>query len=122
MVDYVSLAATALRLIDTNGRDVTLTKKDRTPANAAQPWRGPGVADTTVVVKAVVFPFDAEDIDGELVRREDKRAFVSASAAGVNEVEDFDFLTDGSDIFKIQRVRVIAPGDTRVLYDIQLRA
>jgi hypothetical protein len=122
MVDYVALAATAERLINANGRDVTIVQKDRTPADANKPHRGGGASDTSVgPVKAVIIPFSADDVDGTLIRRNDKRAYVAANDTGVSLIEQFDTLTDGSDTWRIEAVDVINPGATRLLYDIQLR-
>lgn len=121
MVDYVSLAATAERLIAENGRDVTLVKRSETPADAGKPWRGTTADDTSITVKGVVIPFEAEDQDGDLFRREDKQAFVAADATSPNEIESFDELDDGSDTYKIINVELIHPGDTRVLYVLQVR-
>jgi len=122
MVDYVKMAATAKRLINKNGRSVTLTKKDRTAANSSKPWRGPGTSDITVKnVKAVIVPFDTEDVDNQLVRRGDSRAYVAASDTDPNLIEDFDDLLDGTDKWKIIDVSIINPGDKRIVYDMQLR-
>lgn len=122
MVDYVELAATAQRLINENGRDVTIIRKDRTPADANKPWRGGGTSDTTVgPVKAVIFPFNAADVDGTLVRREDKQAWVAANDTGASPIETFDELIDGSTTFQILSVEVINPGDTLLVYQLQLR-
>jgi hypothetical protein len=41
MVDYIAIAATAKRLVEANGRAVTLTGLKGVAANAAQPWDGP---------------------------------------------------------------------------------
>lgn len=121
MVDYASLAATAERLIDENGRDVTLVKRSETPADVSKPWRGTLADDTTLVVKAAIVPFEAEDQEGDLVRREDKQAFVAANVTSPNEIENFDEVDDGADTYKIVSADVIEPGDTRVLYVLQLR-
>lgn len=122
MADFVALAATAKRLIDANGRDVTLRQLDRGHANGSQPWRKPGATNVDVgPLKGVIVPFESNDIDGTLIRESDKKALVAANDTGANEIEKFDELIDGSDIWKIVRVKVINPGTTRVLYIIQLR-
>jgi hypothetical protein len=121
MVNYASLATTAQRLINENGRTVTLTKTDRTPADSNKPWRAGGSSDTTVDVVAVLVPYESKDVDGTLVKRGDNRAYVAALDTGAELIEDYDTLVDSSDYWRIQAVEVINPGDTRVLYDIQLR-
>ena len=124
MVDYVSLAATAKRLIDANGRDITLTKRDRTPADSAKPWRGGNATPTSVgPVKGVLVPFESEEVDGSLVRRDDKKALIAANDDDSELLEQFDVLIDGdaTDPWRILTVEVINPGDTRVIYKMQVR-
>ncbi len=122
MVDYIALAATAKRLIDAAGRDITLTKKDRSPADPNTPWRAGGVTDTTIgPFKGVVVPYEEKDVDGSIVRRGDRMALISGLDGGTNLVEQFDSLVDNGTVWKIQGVDVVNPGDTRVLYTLQLR-
>lgn len=122
MVDYANLATVAKRLIDENGRDVTLRKIDRGHANPAEPWRAPDITNIDVgPIKGVLVPFNANDIDETLVRAEDKKALISANDGGVNLIEEFDVLLDGSEEWKIVNVKVINPGDTRVIYILQVR-
>jgi hypothetical protein len=122
MVDYAALAATAKRLIDENGRDVTLTRKDRTPVDPAKPWRAGGTTDTTIgPFRAVVVPYTEEEMGGTLIKRGDRQALVSGLDGSTNLVEQYNTLTDGSDIWKIEAVDIINPGDTRVVYTLQLR-
>lgn len=121
MVNYVSLAATAKRLIDSNGRDVTLAKLDRTPADVNKPWRAGGGSDTTTgPLKAVIVPFEAEDDDGAVTRSEDMVAYVAASDTDPAEIETYDRLLDGADVWRIKKVITINPGDTRVVYEIMI--
>jgi hypothetical protein len=122
MVDYAALATTAKRLIDDAGRNVTLTRTDRTAGNPATPWRAGGTNDTTIgPFKAAVVGFTEEEIDGTLVSRGDKKALLSGLDGGTNLIEQFNILTDGAEIWKIMGVTVVNPGDTRVVYKIQLR-
>lgn len=122
MVDYAKAAATAKRLIDDAGRNVTLTKTDRTPGTPATPWRAGGTSDTTIgPFKAAVVGFTEEEIDGTLVSRGDKKALLSGLDGDTNLIEEFNILTDGSDVWKIMSVKIVNPGDTRVVYVLQLR-
>lgn len=41
MPNYIELATKAQDIITRFGRAITLEKIDRTPADAAKPWRGP---------------------------------------------------------------------------------
>lgn len=119
--DYAPLAAEAAALIADMGRTVTVRKKSRTPADASEPWRAPTSSPTEASVIAVVVPFEAAEVDGTLIRRTDKQAYVAANDASPHLLETFDELEDGGDVLKIHRASVINPGATRLLYHLHLR-
>lgn len=122
MVNYVSLAATAARLINKNGADVTLRKQSRTLDEPSKPWRGTDSSDTTVTVKAVLLSFRRKDIDGEIVRRGDRRALIAFDAAG-SGIETYDELEDvDGNVWRIVDAEFIKPASIGVLYKLQLRA
>ena len=130
MVDYVSLRNLAERLIEANGRDLALVRRDQAnPIDPAKPWRGSTEAATiTVGVKGVVIEFEKEDFDGSLVRRGDKR-ILAADKSVIDEggsatnlkIEDYDHILDGTTRWKIIEAEVIAPGPIRIFYDIHVR-
>ena len=120
MVDFTSLAAVATRLIKANGRDVTLKRRSRTPDNPDKPWRGTDCGgDQEVTVRASITSYTEDEIDGDLVRRGDRVAWVGAES-GVS-VEEYDFLVDGGARWKIMDVEKIRPATTAVAYRLQLR-
>lgn len=130
MVDYVSLADVAERLIEKNGRTISLVRRDQgNPVDSAKPWRSSTEADEiTVSVLGVVIKFEKEDFDGTLVRRGDKRALIAANSvtdaggsASNLKIEDYDHIIDGTTRWKIIDAETVEPGDTRVYYDIQVR-
>jgi hypothetical protein len=129
---YADLRDTATELIDEFGRDVTVNKFSRTAGVSAEPWRGPGdpgpndapTAANTVTVKAAILDFNASDVDGTIVRRGDKQAYISAETAGTESLEEYDTINDNNEIYKIVNVETIEPGvlgTSRVLYIMQLR-
>lgn len=122
-IDYAALAATAKRLVEANGRSVTIRKRSRTPADGSKPWRGTTSQVDTSVVTAVLVPFESKDVDGELIRRDDMMCIIAASSTNVSaeDLEDYDSLLDGSTIYKIVNTKLYEPGDTRLVYVIQLR-
>ncbi len=130
MVDYASFRLLAERLIESNGRELSLVRRDQgSLIDPAQPWRGSTEADEiTVVVKGVFIEFEKEDFDGTLVRRGDKRVLISdksvsdegGSAANL-KIEDYDHILDGGTRWKIMTVELIEPGDTRIMFDIHVR-
>lgn len=122
MVDYTSLATTAKRLIEKNGRTVTITKMSQTPADPAKPHRARNSAtDTSVTATAVVVPFDREQVDGSNVMVEDKMVLVAQESVAGVDLELFDRLTDGSDEYDIVKAEKVNPGATSVVYMIQIR-
>lgn len=130
MVDYVAFRSLAERLIEANGRDISLVRRDQgNPTDPAKPWRdSTEVATITVVVKGVVIEFEKEDFDGTLVRRGDKRILIAdksvidegGSAANL-KIEDYDHVLDGGTRYKILSAELIEPGPLRIMFDLQVR-
>lgn len=130
MVNYASFRNLAERLIEENGRDLSLVRRDQgNPVDPTKPWRdSTEAAEITVVVKGVVIEFEKEDFDGSLVRRGDKRILIAdksvidegGSAANL-QIEDYDHILDETVRWKILDANVIEPGDTRIMFDLQVR-
>lgn len=139
MADFVKLAATAKRLVEANGRDAVLFKKDRTPANAAEPWRGPDLAAPTPVggigpVKVAFVPATGGgfgkllfDTDDSLRVKIDEVGLLAVDsvtaltpAATAEDVEEADTLRDGSKVYKIVSVGHLKPADTSLLFVLGL--
>jgi hypothetical protein len=129
-LDYNNFRLLAERLINENGRTLTLQREDQVNAtDPAQPWRTAATTNqVTLDVLGVFIEFEKEDFDGSLVRRGDKRVLVAAKdtedvRTGTEniEIEDFDTLLDDGEVWKIITVEVIEPGPLKVAYDIQVR-
>ena len=131
-INYTAFRLLAERLINENGRSLTLQREDQVnPVDVAEPWRAADPAGANIVsltVLGVFIEYEKEDFDGSLVRRGDKRVLVAAKdtedvRTGTENilVEDFDTLLDGAEIWKIITVEVIEPGPLRVMYDLQVR-
>lgn len=140
MVDYTKLAATAKRLIEANGRTVTLSKLNRDPADAAKPWRGPTTppdedeGGLSFDVLAAFVPasgsgmgkmlFDSEE---SLAKRADQVALVatnSVTAAGFTaaDLEECDVVTDGSTVWKIVQIAHLQPSITSLIFALAVKA
>lgn len=130
MVDYTRLAATAKRLVEKNGRTLSLYKRSRTASAPLQPWRGTveqdpagaGISVIGVVVPAAGSGFGrARTVDGTLAESFDEVAIVAAASLpdGV-ELEGFSNLVDDSRSWKIDGVEKLKPGDTSLLYVLRL--
>jgi hypothetical protein len=129
MVNFANLKATAQVLIEGNGRTITVSRRDTTISDPTKPWRGAPVpgADTTVSVKAVVLAFDDALVDGTLVKRGDKKALISvqsvedATSGTAPDLKSFDTFVDGAEDWEIMSVNEVDPGDTSVMYTLQIR-
>jgi hypothetical protein len=126
VADFVGLAATAKRLIDANGRTITVVKFGSVPQDSDKPWRGRReYHEAEVQGKAVFVPRTlnlasrTEDQDG--VDRQMDYFYFAANNDGGFELETFDAIVDGARTWKIASVELIAPADTRVLYQIEVQ-
>lgn len=133
MVDQVKLAATAERLIEANGRSATFRKRDRTPENASQPWRGPDKVPTapdgaSVTAIACFVPAGNTSFLGEgrlvaadLSDRFDQVCLVAHDSLPTGtRLEDFSTVEDDSRAWKIARAELLQPGGTRMIYALGL--
>jgi len=114
------MAAVALRLINANGRTITLVQQGNTPTDPAKPWRG---EDTTVRAsvtgKGVFTKLDVENPDN--TKRGDQMLLFAASVDEGNRLEEFDQVVDGTQTWKIVSASVVGPADTRVLYKFEVK-
>ncbi len=128
-LDYVSFQNLAERLIESNGRTLSLVRRDQgNLIDLAKPWRGSTeAAEITVIVKGVFIKFEKEDFDGSLVRRGDKRILIAdksvqdESSASNLDIEDYDHVLDATVRWKIITAEPIEPGSLRIMYDLQVR-
>lgn len=120
MVDFTKIAALAERLIEANGRSVTVTQQGSIPVDATEPWRGQNSAPQDTAVGEAVFVDSSNSGYGMLnidnVKRGNKICLFAANNATGKNLEDFDTITDGSSAWKIVRTEVLEPGATRILY------
>lgn len=120
--DYAPLARTAKTLIERFGRPVTLQRKSETPSDPAMPWRGTGAATQDTPVTAVLVDYTLQEQVSDHVKRGDKRAYVAQLSVAGMDLTVYDTLVDADgQIWQIVRIETINPGDTRLLYDMQLR-
>lgn len=95
------------QLIATFGRSVTVTKAAAQVDNADKPWRGkvtaiqytepghvpvPATVPTTVSPIAAIVAYRAKEIDGDLVKTGDCKAYIRCD--GINDLTTFNTLLD----------------------------
>jgi len=130
VADFVKLAATAKRLIEKNGRTVSLYKRSTTPANTLQPWRGTTALDATgdpLDVIACVVPAAGSGfgrrriVDGELAEAFEQVALVAASSVPDGaDLERFSTMVDGKRAWKIDAVDKLQPADVPLVFVLGL--
>lgn len=113
--DYARAAATASRLLERFGAVATLKRRGDATYDPATGTTAPTV--TPVDTVAVVFDYDARQIDGTLIRQGDRRAYMDAAVAP----RQGDALAwQGVDL-TVVAVRPLSPAGTPVLFEAQLR-
>lgn len=122
MANYPKLAQTAKRLIEKNGREVTLRREGTAPSDPAKPWRGGAATVEEVTLRAVILDYSIEESTSDHVKRGDKRAYVAQeSATGVNLLEFNRLVESNGETWNIVRAEQLVPADVSLMYDLQLR-
>lgn len=124
MVNYVRAAATAKRLIEANGRNVTLVRKNQTPADAAKPWRQPASAanETVGTVKGVFYPIEEKLEDGSIIRKAEEKVMIAHDSLDpAQNIEDIDHILDGTNVYKVIEACPLGPGSVRIAYEFVVK-
>jgi len=131
-INITRLAALAKRLIDENGRPITLQASSTTPIDPLKPWRGQtGIAtentpDQSVTATGVFlnqadednFGHVERDTDETLLKRGQQRVLVAfTDLVPSTDVSQFDILLDGTSKWRIVSANILQPGTVGVLYD-----
>jgi len=126
-VNYANLQALAKRLIEENGRSVTLNKlAPATPADANKPWRANATprdalpAEQTVAVTAVFLDTISSRYLGITIQAdgtedaEAKYVMVATTSAPDHDLRSFNELVDETEVYKITAMNVLHPGDSEI--------
>ena len=139
MADLVKAAATAKRLVEANGRSVTLFKLNRTADNSAKPWRGSSAKPASskggleiAGVKMAFVPASGSGLgktitneEGRLVTAYDQIGLLAAdslpSTATPADVLKADAVRDGSQVWSIEGREELKPADNSILFVLALK-
>lgn len=110
--DYSRLAATAARMLARFGQSGTLHRVS-TSGGA-----DPTVTEADETITAAVMAYDASEIDGQTILRNDVRVYVAALAS---EPSTKDFVTVGGIRMAIKSVATLTPAGTAVYHVLQGR-
>lgn len=121
MTVYTEDIATALELIDEFGRDVTVQKLSVAPVDGAKPWEGQATqtVEDTQIARAVFVPPSGGGFGKDLMvdnnlKRAEQICLIGQTA---KLIENFDSILDSDgQLWLIQFVQVLKPGDEIVLY------
>lgn len=125
---YTEMAAVATAMIAEFGRTITIAKSGQsTPVVSGKPWHS-GYADADVTipnVKAFFTTGDASDehrnIGATLIREGKEGFLIDASSIGDEDLKTYERIIDGSETWTIERVERLKPGDTALLYGVEVR-
>lgn len=124
--DYSALQDKAKDLIEHYGKTVELLKESRTSANPSAPWEGTTTAETRVTgVYAVYVPlFGEAAVMGAIASlggtvNKSMNSFLIGVVSG-HDVRTFQKVVEDSKVWRITKVDVIKPGDTVLLYQVEV--
>lgn len=128
MVDYAKLAKTAERLVNVNGRVITLVRKSETAADPLKPWKGPQAGETLLTMKGVFVPPNTVRQFGitslgqgtEFVDMISFSEHIAIVFQGENDIREYTTLRDGVD-WNILGIQVLRPADINLLAFIGVR-
>ena len=133
-LDYTALKAVAKRLIDENGRAVTLRRESRTPADPTKPWSASdttaaaaGSADGVQALSGIVGVFldverdDTAQLPGSLAEEKRGRVLFPAEVALPEEVGPDWVIDDGTRRFEVINAKPVKPGGTLVYYEVEVQ-
>tara|TARA_R110000824_G_scaffold232498_1_gene420556 strand:- start:125 stop:514 length:390 start_codon:yes stop_codon:yes gene_type:complete len=124
--DYSALQTKAKDKIEHYGQTVDLLKESRTSASASAPWDGTETAETRVSgVYAVYVPLTGDASVREAVAalggtvNKSMNSFLIPFVSG-HDVRTFQKVVEDSKVWRINKVDVIKPGGTVLLYQVEV--
>ncbi len=120
--DYTKSAATAERLLQKFGQDVTLSRPS-TSAPTYDPATGVSTpaAPATYAGRGAVFDYKQTDVNQTLVQAGDQRLYLSPASPMVEPATSDTVTLANGKTYSIVRGGEVNPAGTVVLYDLQLR-
>lgn len=119
MAFYDNLAKTALRLIASKGRSITILYKTPGVYSAQADKILGATSPVPVDTKAAIVNYDDRLIDGALIITGDRKAVIAAK--GLEKPQSGDIISDGGVEYSVVRTAEIGPGDTPIIYNVQIR-
>lgn len=115
---YDATKVSAAKSIKKSGVAMALNRKSTTAAN--NPWEPPTETKTTYSCYGVITNYAANEIDGTVIRRDDRKVLLAAGGLAVMPTTA-DTLTIGGVELAIMHVEPIAPSNVPIIYTVQVR-
>lgn len=113
--DYSRARATATRLLKRFGQAATLRQVTGT---GGDPWE-PTTTTTDVTVTVAVLDYRAEEVDGTVIKRSDRRVYMAADGSTAPATDDA--LVIAGKTFRLVSVEPLTPAGTAVYFELQAR-
>jgi hypothetical protein len=113
------MQAGALGVLTTLGKDITLNRVAHTD-NVSQPWITASSASTSYTVRAAVEAYGTGQVDGEVVRVDDRKYLLAASGLAITPAPN-DEIVDGSDTFTVVQADTTELAGTAIIHTCQVR-
>ncbi|MEE9367038.1 MAG: hypothetical protein V3W44_10150 [Dehalococcoidales bacterium] len=121
MATYTSLRATAQRLIQKNGRDITYRRQSTTLLDVNNPQRGTDTSVIEVTVKASFVNQTFSDRGRDLVQAGDLVCLIAADDLPGFIPDTSNVIIDAGIEYKVVDFQPIDPSDAPVAYQFVLR-
>lgn len=109
-------------VIDDMGRNIVLrTVTAGALVDASKEWLGTVDTLTNTTVKGVFEPFKLTEMDDTIVKTGDVKLYISAAALGTVEPAVNDYVVDGTQEYRIQRVLHFKPNEDSIAFELHLR-
>jgi hypothetical protein len=114
--DYTKAQATAKRLIKRFGRNATL----KVLTGSGDAWN-PTQTETEQTIVIAVSKYSNDLIDGTLIKKSDKKIYVSTEGATIEPKQGHIITVDGLD-HSIENADPLSPAGTVVYWEVQARS
>jgi hypothetical protein len=116
---YSEMADLAKEQIEENGRPVIFRHNNEGVYNSStDTFTGAGTVDENVT--ALFTDFKQTEIDGTVIIRGDKKVLIASSSLASPPASN-DIIIDGAYHYKVIPMDTIRPGDTPIIYKLQVR-
>lgn len=121
--NYGPLAATAVALIKSFGKTVTMYEVTNTAPDSTKPWRQTTQSQSSITPQGVVTSFTTEEEKDERIRADDLKLLVAGQdpAIGAFNPMNETFVTVDGVKYAGTGIEQIKPGPTVLLYIVRLR-